>query len=164
MYACVCVNTVTCGYTTDVRWWQSVRWLVGDEVRVCSTGGSQAASSSTGTTSAQLQSQLSNLQHNILQQQSQQQQQQPSLVLPHESPHHTHSSLPPASQLPEEGMVREHHQPRERDGNESPLSDNDMSPRSSWSAGFVVVCFFVLGVDLTCGKDQSAANSLWFGS
>ena len=139
MYACICVNTVTCGYTTDVRWWQSVRWLVGDEVHVCSTGGSQAASSSTGTTSAQLQSQLSNLQHNILQQQSQQQQQQPSLVLPHESPHHTHSSLPPASQLPEEGMVREHHQPRERDGNESPLSDNDMSPRSSWSAAFLLL-------------------------
>ena len=114
-----------------------------ESVCVQPTGGSQTASTSTGTTSAQLQSQLSNLQHNILQQQSQQQlQQQPSLAPP-DSPHHTHSSAPPSSShLPEEAIVREHHhQHREREGIESPQSNNDMSPRSSWSVCFVLCPF-----------------------
>lgn len=99
-----------------------------------SKGGSQTSSSSTGATSAQLQSQLSHLQQNItsqLQQQQQQQQHQPHQhhgVPPTQtSPHHTHphASLPLTSGLPEDSLVRD----RERDGRESPASD--MSPRSS---------------------------------
>lgn len=95
-----------------------------------SKGGPPITSSSTGATSAQLQSQLSHLQHNIASQLQHHQQQQHhlghphhSVVPPHMSPHHPHAALPPGAHLPDEGMGRD------RDGRESPGSD--ISARSS---------------------------------
>nr|KAG5714881.1 hypothetical protein BaRGS_000369 [Batillaria attramentaria] len=98
-----------------------------------SKGGSQPASSSTGATSAQLQSQLSHLQHNITSQLQQQQQQHHQSLQhhgvpqPQTSPHqaHPHGPLASVSHLPDEGIRLD----RDRDGRESPASD--MSPRSS---------------------------------
>ncbi|XP_070185411.1 WW domain-containing adapter protein with coiled-coil-like isoform X2 [Littorina saxatilis] len=104
-----------------------------------SKGGSQTASSSTGTTSAQLQTQLSVLQQNILQQHQQQaaQQQQQQHILPihPESPHHSLNSMPTPSHVSEDPPSRgdhhhhHHHHHGERDGRDSPLSD--ISARSS---------------------------------
>lgn len=89
-----------------------------------SKGGSQAVSSSSGTTSAQLQTQLANLQHNILQQLPLGSQSTHSTALTLESPHQ--SSMTPSSHMPDDGAGRELHA---RDGG-SPVSDMT-SPRSS---------------------------------
>ncbi|XP_025080863.1 WW domain-containing adapter protein with coiled-coil-like isoform X1 [Pomacea canaliculata] len=99
------------------------------ERRAHHESNAQSSATSSGTTSAQLQSQLTHLQHNLTSQLQQQQHQHlqhhgpPQQQTP---PHHSsHTAVAALSHLPDVGLGHE----RERDGNESPLSD--MSPRSS---------------------------------